>query len=151
MLAFPVAKTVMRLPALLALSISSLLLFAACNRAPTPETEVAAPSAAPAKAAPVVPTSDGKTTAAITAEDFAARLKRVSSDEFEGRKPGTLGERLTTAWLIDQFTQMGVKPGNKGEWLQTVPMVEARVNDQDKVKLSVKAAAAPCRAASSYL
>ncbi|MFZ2237561.1 MAG: M28 family metallopeptidase, partial [Dokdonella sp.] len=78
--------------------------------------------------------------AAITAEDFAARLKRVSSDEFEGRKPGTLGERLTTAWLVDQFTQMGVKPGNKGEWLQTVPMVDARVNEQDKVKLTVKAA-----------
>lgn len=118
-----------------------MLILSACDReSQTPGTDVAPPVTAPTKPAPVVPSIDGKTSSAITAEDYAARLKRVSSDEFEGRKPGTLGERLTTAWLVDQFIQMGVRPGNKGKWLQTVPMVEARVADQDKVKLSVKAA-----------
>ncbi len=141
---FQVAVISMRTTTLLALSISSLLVLAACDRAPeTPVAEGTSPAPTTAEAAevaPVVPTIDGKTVAAITAEDYAARLKRVSSDEFEGRKPGTLGERLTTAWLVDQFTQMGVKPGNNGAWLQTVPMVEARVSDQQNVKLTVTAA-----------
>ncbi len=105
--------------------------------APTTEVQTAV---APAPAA-VTPTTDGHYSAAITAEDFAARLKKVSSDEFEGRKPGTLGERVTTTWLIDQFQQLGLKPGNDGRWIQTVPMVETRVLDPDQVAFKVKAGA----------
>ncbi|MEO5626786.1 MAG: M28 family metallopeptidase [Dokdonella sp.] len=84
-----------------------------------------------------MPTADGRTSAAITVEDFAARLKKASSDEFEGRKPGALGERVTTSWIKDQFEQLGLKAGNKGTWFQTVPMVETSVNDADHVTLDV--------------
>src|SRR5262245_38245978 len=37
--------------------------------------------------------------------------KRLSSDQFEGRLPGTRGEELTVAYLIDQFRKIGLKPG----------------------------------------
>ena len=39
-------------------------------------------------------------------------VKVLSSDEFEGRAPGSKGEQLTVAYLIDQFKKIGLKPGN---------------------------------------
>ncbi|MFI4969791.1 MAG: M28 family metallopeptidase [Lysobacterales bacterium] len=123
------------------LVIASLLLGACQSQ----ESASTAPGAAPApprsaKPAPVVPTAAGRTSADITAADFAARLMKVSSDEFEGRKPGTLGERLTTAWIKDQFQQIGLKPGNNGQWAQTVPMVETTLLDPEQLALDVKTA-----------
>lgn len=120
---------------------SLALALVACS--PQPEAVAPAPPASAPVAvapAPVVPTADGQTVAAITAEDFAARLKKVSSDEFEGRRPGTLGERLTTAWIADQFGQIGLKPGNGDSWMQTVPMVETTVRDKDQVRIRTSAA-----------
>ncbi len=48
----------------------------------------------------------------------------LSSDEFEGRMPGTKGEELTVALLIDRFEKAGLKPGNGDSWVQEVPLVE---------------------------
>ncbi|MEO7064373.1 MAG: M28 family metallopeptidase [Dokdonella sp.] len=117
-----------------ALTASLILLLAGCQ---PQEPALSAHNPAPPKPAPVVPTTDGHYSGAITAEDFAARLKKVSSDEFEGRKPGTLGERMTTAWIKDQFQQIGLKPGNHGKWAQTVPMVETTLDDPDQVVATV--------------
>ena len=51
-------------------------------------------------------------------------VKVLSSDEFEGRAPGTKGEELTVAYLIDQFKKIGLKPGNTdGTYVQKVPLV----------------------------
>jgi Zn-dependent M28 family amino/carboxypeptidase len=59
--------------------------------------------------------------------DMSALLehtKRLSSDQFEGRLPGTRGEELTVAYLVDQFRKIGLKPGNTdGTYVQRVPMV----------------------------
>jgi Zn-dependent M28 family amino/carboxypeptidase len=51
-------------------------------------------------------------------------IKKLSSDEFEGRAPGTKGEALTVQYLEDQFKAAGAEPGNPdGSWTQNVPMV----------------------------
>jgi Zn-dependent M28 family amino/carboxypeptidase len=51
-------------------------------------------------------------------------IKALSSDEFEGRAPGGKGEELTVAYLIDQFKQIGLQPGNTdGTYVQKVPLV----------------------------
>ncbi len=43
---------------------------------------------------------------------------------FRAADPGTKGEDLTVAYLIDQFKKIGVKPGNTdGTYVQKVPMV----------------------------
>jgi len=59
--------------------------------------------------------------------DTAAVLSHtqtLSSDEFEGRAPGTKGEELTVNYLIDQFKKIGLKPGNPdGTYVQKVPLV----------------------------
>jgi Zn-dependent M28 family amino/carboxypeptidase len=117
------------------------LTLSACGKqesAPPAQPTVAAP-AAPPKPAPVVPSPEGKTMPAITAEDFASRLQKISGDAFEGRKPGTIGERMSTAWIKDQFEQIGLKPGNGANWFQTVPMVETTLLDADGVALDVAA------------
>ncbi|MFO1254672.1 MAG: M28 family metallopeptidase [Sphingomonadaceae bacterium] len=51
-------------------------------------------------------------------------VKEISSDRYEGRGPGTAGEDLTIAYIIERFKAAGLKPGNKGSWVQEVPIVE---------------------------
>ena len=52
------------------------------------------------------------------------RIKVLSSDEFEGRAPGTNGEDLTVRYLEDEFKKLGLKPGNPdGTYVQKVPLV----------------------------
>ena len=58
----------------------------------------------------------------------AARIlswtKVLSSDEFEGRAPGTRGEDRTVAYLEGEFRRLGLKPGNPdGTYVQQVPLV----------------------------
>ena len=51
-------------------------------------------------------------------------IKVLSSDKFEGRAPGSPGEELTVNYLVDQFKQAGLKPGNPdGSYVQAVPLV----------------------------
>ncbi len=55
---------------------------------------------------------------------FLAHIKTLSSDEFEGRAPGSRGEVLTVEYLTKQFQQMGLAPGNPdGTYVQKVPLV----------------------------
>lgn len=65
--------------------------------------------------------------ASITAEDMLKHIQVLASDEFEGRAPGTKGEELTVRYLIDQFTKLGLKPGNPdGTYVQKVPLIGFR-------------------------
>src|SRR5712692_4822504 len=60
----------------------------------------------------------------IDVDAVLAHTKRLSSDEFEGRAPGTKGEELTVRYLVDRFKEMGLKPGNTdGTYIQKVPLV----------------------------
>src|SRR5207244_2575103 len=50
--------------------------------------------------------------------------KVLSSDEFEGRAPGTKGEELSVSYIADQFKKFGLRPGNPdGTYFQKVPLV----------------------------
>ena len=53
----------------------------------------------------------------------------LSSDEFEGRMPGTPGEEKTIALLTERFTAAGLQPGNNGSWVQEVPLIEITGKD----------------------
>lgn len=126
----------------IALVSAIALALAACNK-PAPPAPPPAASEAPqptVKPAPVTPTAEGKFDAAIKAEDFAARTQALSSDQFEGRKPGTIGERVTTAYIKDQFERIGLKPGNNGSWFQTVPMIQTTLLDAATTTLDVTGA-----------
>ena len=60
----------------------------------------------------------------ISVETLKTVDKELSSDAYEGRAPTTAAEDKTVAYIIDRFKAAGLKPGNHGEWTQTVPMVE---------------------------
>jgi len=63
--------------------------------------------------------------APITQADLSRHVEVLASDRFEGRKPGTPGERLTTDYIVGELTARGVRPGAAGGgWLQPVPLVE---------------------------
>ncbi len=59
--------------------------------------------------------------------DGAAVLEHtrvLSSDEYEGRAPGTPGESLTVSYIVDQFKRIGLRPGGSdGTYVQKVPLV----------------------------
>ena len=64
--------------------------------------------------------------------------RTLSSDAFEGRGPGTVGEDKTVALLIERLKAAGLKPGNKGQWTQAVPTVILEA--KNATPLTVKAA-----------
>ncbi|MGN6482728.1 M28 family metallopeptidase [Luteibacter sp.] len=128
----------------IALACLSALALAACQNHDQDKIAPAAASTAPAKPStspppplPAVANEHHDFTPDITAADFAAHLRVISSDEYDGRKPGTLGERLTTNYIIAAFKAAGLEPGNKGEWVQTVPAVSTELTGQDSLKLDV--------------
>ena len=74
---------------------------------------------------------------AISADSLMGEIKTLSSDEFEGRKPGTAGEDKTVAYMQQQFQTMGLKPGNPdGTYLQKVPL--AGITSKAQADFTVK-------------
>ena len=63
---------------------------------------------------------------AIDTTELGARLRHLSSDQFQGRFPGTRGESLTTGYLIGELQSFGVRPGVNGQWLQPVTIATHR-------------------------
>ena len=57
----------------------------------------------------------------FSAERISNDIRTISADEFQGRYPGTEGERMTLAWLQAQYEAMGLEAGGPdGQWLQPV-------------------------------
>jgi len=74
---------------------------------------------------------------AISADSLLSEIKTLSSDEFEGRKPGSPGEEKTIAYMQQQFRQIGLKPGNPdGTYLQNVPL--AGITSKSQPDIAVK-------------
>ena len=105
----------------LMLVLAATAALAACKREPE------APAAAPEAATP--PAAAHTFTADITEADFADMVKALSSDEFEGRAPGSVGEEKTTTYLEAQMKRIGLQPGNNGSYFQDVPMVETTADE----------------------
>ena len=55
---------------------------------------------------------------------YRKHVELLSSDAFEGRAPGTEGEKRTLAYLEQQFRAAGLQPGIGDSYLQSVPVVE---------------------------
>src|SRR5580704_19528106 len=73
----------------------------------------------------------------ISADSLLSEIKTLSSDDFEGRKPGSAGEVKTIAYMQQEFKQMGLKPGNPdGTYLQNVPL--AGITSKSRAEIAVK-------------
>ena len=49
---------------------------------------------------------------AIDARTLLAHIRKLASDEFEGRSPSSKGEALTVQYVTEQFRAAGCTPGN---------------------------------------
>ena len=94
---------------------------AACMEAPT--TNQPASTNAPATTAAALPPELKSGLESISSDAILQHTKVLSSDEYEGRGPGTKGEELTVKYLTEQFQKLGLKPGNPdGTYVQKVPL-----------------------------
>jgi len=71
------------------------------------------------------PQTSGDATA-FSEERYRANVERLSSDEFEGRGPGTAGEQKTVAHIEQEFRAAGLEPGIGDSFVQSVPAIEIR-------------------------
>jgi Zn-dependent M28 family amino/carboxypeptidase len=120
--------------------IGIALAVAACGRGQdaTPQQNQAA---TPAAGTPASKPADAPLPK-IDGQVILERIKVLSSDEFEGRGPGTKGEELTVKYLEDEFQKLGLKPGNSdGTYVQTVPLVGITATNTEPLTITGKAQA----------
>ncbi len=60
----------------------------------------------------------------LSKEDIVGNLAELASDKYEGRRPFTNGEKLTVAFLEQEFKKMNLLPANGDSYTQDVPLVE---------------------------
>jgi Zn-dependent M28 family amino/carboxypeptidase len=107
-------------------ALSLALAVSACSResASTPPPQQAA-RPAPVPAARIEP------------QAILDRIKVLSSDEYEGRAPGTKGEDLTVRYLEGEFKKLGLQPGNTdGTFIQRVPLVGITGTNSEPLTIS---------------
>ena len=82
------------------------------------------------------PSSPDAALNSFSGDRILAHIRTLSSDEFEGRGPGSKGEDLTIQYLQDQFRGAGLESGNPdGTYLQSVRLVGITADSQMKLSL----------------
>jgi Zn-dependent M28 family amino/carboxypeptidase len=77
--------------------------------------------------------------APIDARRLSDLTRILSSDEFEGRAPGTAGETKTIAWIAEEFRKAGLEPaGENGTWLQRVPLIRTQLKHSGVVSVETR-------------
>jgi Zn-dependent M28 family amino/carboxypeptidase len=79
----------------------------------------------------------------VNGDTILGHLEKLSDDTFLGRMPCSEGEKQTIPYLVGELERMGLKPSNKGSYLQEVPLLtinsdysktmEIRTRDKDLV------------------
>ncbi len=97
----------------LVLGAFGLFLFGACSDDSAPQS-AASPESSGAEQAVKL----------ITAEGMRDYVIELSSDKYEGRGPGSRGDRMARDYLVEQLKQMGLEPGAAdGGWQQPFDLV----------------------------
>src|ERR1700755_1701878 len=60
----------------------------------------------------------------ITPDDIRAHLTVVASKEMEGRETATPGQKRAAAYIESQFKEIGLLPGNNGEYQLKYPLYQ---------------------------
>jgi Zn-dependent M28 family amino/carboxypeptidase len=98
-------------------------------------------SAQPQQSTSARPQAQSVPAARIDASTILDRIKVLSSDEYEGRAPGTTGEDLTVRYLEEQFKKLGLKPGNTDStYIQNVPLVGITASNTQPLTIAKGAA-----------
>src|SRR5215213_4667244 len=66
----------------------------------------------------------------VSPEALRRHIDVLASDAFEGREPGTEGEKKSIAYIARQMQSLGLEPaGPKGSWLQPLEVTVRRPGD----------------------
>jgi Zn-dependent M28 family amino/carboxypeptidase len=69
---------------------------------------------------------------------MSAIVRTLAGPDFEGRAPGTPGERKTIEYLTESFKTLGLEPGGeRGGWTQKVPLVRTQVGTPRTLAVSI--------------
>lgn len=113
-----------------AFTVASALALSACatmaDDAAAPQAGLSIPEVAPGQ---------------LNEANMKEMTRVLSSDAYEGRAPGSPGEEKTVAYIIERFKAAGLQPGNKGSWVQDVPLVE--ITGKNYGPLTIKGKGAP--------
>ncbi len=72
----------------------------------------------------------------ITAEKLRSHIAVLAHDSLEGRGPASTGDKKATSYIVSQFKKFGLKPaGDKGSYLQKVPLVGVTVDKATTLKI----------------
>jgi len=99
------------------LAFSAIIFLAACNQSK-----------------PKFSDEDGL--AAFSADSLKLHVAELSHDSLQGRKPFTIGETKTIAYLQKQFKAAGLEPGNGDSFIQEVPMVNIQTTAAAEMQVS---------------
>lgn len=77
----------------------------------------------------------------LSAEALLGHIRVLASDEFEGRAPGTTGERLTIEYIQRAYAAAGLQPGvtlpnGERSWVQETPLVAATLSSPPTLTIS---------------
>ena len=68
----------------------------------------------------------------IVASDMMRHIQVLASDQYQGRAPGTEGERLATSYIVEQLRARGLEPaGENGSWFQPVALVDRATRSEE--------------------
>ena len=102
------------------ITFAACVFAAACGGTESGTSQPPTTQAATPAAAPLTPDQMPK----VDQNAILERIKVLSSDEYEGRYPGTKGEELTVRYLTEESKKLGLQPGNPdGTYVQKVPVV----------------------------
>jgi hypothetical protein len=96
------------------------------------EAQSAAPTSQPAplplKHAPQPTSAD------ISAPDLMTRLYIFADDSMMGRETGTRGHLMSTAYIANELTRLGLRPaGDNGTFFQNVPMIRRAFSEKSTI------------------
>jgi len=74
----------------------------------------------------------------INSKDLEKHIITLSSDEFQGRKPFTIGEEKATHYIANSFKEMGIEGPYDGTYFQNVPAVELNYTPDKSITLNTK-------------
>jgi Zn-dependent M28 family amino/carboxypeptidase len=69
--------------------------------------------------------------ATIREDFYRAQVQALAADDFEGRAPGSAGEKKTVEYLEQQFVDLGLRPAAGDSFRQPVPLVEITAMPSD--------------------
>lgn len=119
------------------LTFLSLLTLAACGGEQPPEPAASTAGDEPVQSSVAHELSDGHpgavaATEAITADYMRDFIVEISSDAYEGRGPGSAGDKKARDYLIEELKSLGLEPGAAdGSWEQPFELVGVTTEQPD--------------------